>query len=351
MVEKMDQLLEYYRSSKPPVKAQKEYQESWLALARRDGLAGSACDYLLAGSRFRSGDAFCVLWKDSAEPLDLVRTLTESPAAPVSSRSQQLALLLRVLAHLLNSGAPAAQLALLIEAVAQIAQSPAGGYVQYADVKVRDELLGLFRPGSQLPAYASLSLPPEAGRAFARMLSDLTAKTAGKLWSAAKLDARSRLLEWTAETVGTPAASAKPAAEPAGSYAGKLTAAVSLVQEIIPYLQSLEQQVREAHQREAALPEKPASPGPEGEADSALRARIAQLEDELAANAELIEVIQRDNQATAADRTEALEEALEQEYEDFRGAEEQPMSDLLGENLRDQLRKVFGLLRDHGLNF
>lgn len=345
MTDRLDQLLESCRSNKPAAKAQQEFQDAWLQLARAGGFTELARDYLLAGSKFRSGDSFAVLWEESSDKQHMISLLTDC-AAPASPKPQQLGLLLRILGRLLNTGAPVPQLRMLIAAAMRLAQTPQGGYLQHAEVKVRDEFLSLINSGTELPDFRILLADDKDRQTFVDFFAAVTARTTGKAWSAAKLNARRRLLDWMEAATPVPKQTAAPS--PAAALPGsesdsvqKLTTAISLLQEMIPYLEALEKR------RQASTEPKEQSQ-PEASQSSAL---IAHLEEELAAKTELIEVIQRDHHAAAVGRTEALEEALAHEYDDFCGAESLPMSDMLGENLRDQLRKVFDLLRQHGIHF
>lgn len=340
LAQQLDELLAQYRSTKPPVKAQKSYCSTWLSLVRSSGLTEQTCALLHSGSKFHAADAFADFWEESADPPALVRQLTEYPAQAATVRSQQLAAQLRVLAHLLNRGASADQISLLIRSVTRLARKT-GGYIQFAETRVREDLAGVLNAKTALPDYEAVGLEASERDAFARMLADLMPDAGGKTWTAAKQHARERLLAWTSLSASTPASAAPPVL-PSQSRSGDFERAVAALQDLVPYLRELEQNAAQA----AATP----AAGTQS-ADPALQRRIRDLEAQLAAKEQLIDVMDRDNQAVSVDRTEALEEALGREYEDFQGAEDLPMSEMLGENLRDQLAKVFSLLREHGLHF
>ena len=87
-----------------------------------------------------------------------------------------------------------------------------------------------------------------------------------------------------------------------------------------------------------------------------LRAQIADLEAQLAQakkerdqNADLIQIIKSDNKRHQTEEMNCLGRDLAKELADFEDATDMEMTLDLGENMRDQLRDVFGILEQYAI--
>ena len=64
----------------------------------------------------------------------------------------------------------------------------------------------------------------------------------------------------------------------------------------------------------------------------------------------MIEMLRRDRNKHSAESVKRLESKLRYLYTDYLDAKNLKMSDMLGENLRDQLGEVFKILINSGIN-
>lgn len=352
----MDRLLDFYKKKRPPKDAKKEYNSAWLRLVQQDGFTEQARGFLLDGARhgFPVHEAFSQFWDRKGRPKKLVQQLIDGSSKRTGqARSRHLVLQLRILAMLLNRGAPPEQVALLVSSTGTLIRKPDGAYTFRADAKVREDLIGLTEPGAAFPSFETLPLSQTARNGFTRMLTELTGSTVSNKWTSSRLLVRRMMLEWIG---AEPAADSRPeiaapgtapaAAVPDGSRSAELSAAVTALKKLVPYVRGLEQQVAEYETTFDNLKKRAG-----GANVAALQARNEELEQQLADRTALIDVIERDKMAIAEDRRAKLEEGLAREYDDFESAENFRMSLILGENIRDQLRSVFAMLREFGLRF
>lgn len=370
-IETMNALLQQNeRILYPNADSQHSYAKNWILYVQNNGLDQTALEYLYSGSKLQSGCAFVKFWETQARPAQLIQKLIEfaRPDQEGAGRLNYLAVQFSVLGNLLSAGAPADQLRALISSLEKLARKSKGGYNHNAGIRIREDFLPYIILSAVLPPYSSLGLPEKVQSGFAEMLISLTKNTSAKRWTKDRLAARDKICTWVSanEADGLEATfSVRDTDEiskpentlpvgPSGSgvstrdssfqsRSADLASAVKVLQELVPYVASLEETAAVQKRELAEL--KSAAPATE------MITRITELEQQLKEKSTLIDVIQQDNKASFSEHTEQLEEKLAREYEDFCSAESLAMSVMLGENLRDQLRQVFAALHDYGLKF
>lgn len=329
------------------------FKESWKSLVAERGLNDTTVRFILDESRPQASEVFLehfatLVPKEKRKAIDVLCEAAKTATA--SDRAKYAPVLFRCTAHMLSAKEPPELVAKLLSACT-LAKSAKKELFRDVAQAYLDFFIRHINPDVLLPFPDDIKLT-ESTVSFIGKVHDDALKLLKEQSKAQPIDTTliEELTEWI-QSIGQ----FGPAA------------AIRSLEAVIEFLQDEKQKNRKGQQairnRDKEIRRLRNSLDLYREKSDKLEARVKEKDTELTAAAarereltgqlkdksRMIDIVQRNASSAASERHEQLADLLHEEYTDFLEAKDVTMDSTLGENLRDQLERVFDMLKDSGV--